>query len=244
MHNTKANHHGFTIIEILSVMAILGIAAALAIPAYNDYTIKARTAELLNVASAVKAKVAEYRVSNGDMPNTNDDINLEDMNSTFVRAIDIHNDGIVNITANQTALGIASDLEFQLNPTYQTGTVDWTCTASGDPRYVPSTCTIMEAESDTDSTPGIPELRDQRDALRAQRTDLQSQRRDLQQQRQDLNNQRRQSTDPSERQELNQQIQDIRAQEQGLTQAIRNTSQQIRETNQAINQIRREQRQN
>jgi type IV pilus assembly protein PilA len=59
---------GFTLIELMIVVAIIGILAAIAIPAYQDYTIRAQVTEGLNLASAVKASVAEYFANNGTWP--------------------------------------------------------------------------------------------------------------------------------------------------------------------------------
>ena len=59
---------GFTLIELMIVVAIIGILAAIAIPAYQDYTIRAQVTEGLNLAGGVKASVAEYYASNGSWP--------------------------------------------------------------------------------------------------------------------------------------------------------------------------------
>src|SRR5579864_3402898 len=65
----KTLQKGFTLIELMIVVAIIGILAAIAIPAYQDYTIRAQVTEGLNLASAVKAGVAEYYANNGSWPN-------------------------------------------------------------------------------------------------------------------------------------------------------------------------------
>ncbi|MEP7243666.1 MAG: pilin [Gammaproteobacteria bacterium] len=64
----KAVQQGFTLIELMIVVAIIGILAAIAIPAYQDYTIRAQVTEGMNLASAVKAEVAEYYAQNGTWP--------------------------------------------------------------------------------------------------------------------------------------------------------------------------------
>jgi type IV pilus assembly protein PilA len=64
----KSVQKGFTLIELMIVVAIIGILAAIAIPAYQDYTIRAQVTEGLNLASAVKASVAEYYAQNGSWP--------------------------------------------------------------------------------------------------------------------------------------------------------------------------------
>src|SRR5437660_5477791 len=64
----KAVQKGFTLIELMIVVAIIGILAAIAIPAYQDYTIRAQVTEGLNLASSVKASVGEYFANNGTWP--------------------------------------------------------------------------------------------------------------------------------------------------------------------------------
>jgi type IV pilus assembly protein PilA len=64
----KTLQKGFTLIELMIVVAIIGILAAIAIPAYQDYTIRAQVTEGLNLAGAVKAAVAEYYANNGTWP--------------------------------------------------------------------------------------------------------------------------------------------------------------------------------
>jgi type IV pilus assembly protein PilA len=64
----KAVQKGFTLIELMIVVAIIGILAAIAIPAYQDYTIRSQVTEGLNLASAVKAGVSEFYANNGSWP--------------------------------------------------------------------------------------------------------------------------------------------------------------------------------
>ncbi len=64
----KTLQKGFTLIELMIVIAIIGILAAIAIPAYQDYTIRAQVTEGLNLAGALKAGIAEFYAQNGSWP--------------------------------------------------------------------------------------------------------------------------------------------------------------------------------
>lgn len=134
---------GFTLIELMIVVAIIGILAAIAIPAYQDYIVRSRVVEGLSFASAAKLSVGEVTLQKNAYPSTQADAGYATPTATDnVASIRIaNNTGVITIT--HTVL--AKSVVVKLTPTLQTdGTVTWICRVVGQAnnRYVPKDCRI------------------------------------------------------------------------------------------------------
>jgi type IV pilus assembly protein PilA len=141
----KQLQKGFTLIELMIVVAIVGILAAIALPAYQDYTIRSRVSEALAAAGACKTQVAEFAASQGALPAATADAGCSDIASKYAAAPAVAV-GVITITT--AALATAPELQgaagktFSLNPQLAGTTItEWTCTAGTmPPKYLPANC--------------------------------------------------------------------------------------------------------
>ncbi len=137
----KKVQQGFTLIELMIVVAIIGILAAVAIPAYQDYTVRAQVTEGLSLASAAKTAVSEYFATNGSLPTTNASAGIassESISGNHVDNVNIENNGSIVVTFSANAI---NGEDIILNPETLGGRVSWNCAGGTlDAKYRPSSC--------------------------------------------------------------------------------------------------------
>ena len=140
---------GFTLIELMIVIAIIGILAAIAIPAYQDYTIRSKVSEGLNLAGAAKLAVSETFDSLGFFPNVQASYGLTlstSISGNYVSTVAVGaGTGVITITYNATLGGspTANGKQVTLTPsTASGGSVQWGCTSVTDMpiKYRPANC--------------------------------------------------------------------------------------------------------
>jgi type IV pilus assembly protein PilA len=137
---------GFTLIELMIVVAIIAILAAIAIPAYQDYLVRAQVSEGMTLASGAKAAVWDFVSNKGRYPPNNGSAGLAKDGSiigSYVSSVDVTNGQIKVLYAGPKANShiTSSSKYLVLSPITHTGSIDWTCTPSTlDGKYLPTTC--------------------------------------------------------------------------------------------------------
>jgi type IV pilus assembly protein PilA len=129
---------GFTLIELMIVVAIIGILAAVALPAYQDYTIRAKVSELILGASAARTAVTEKYQSDQDAANMGNGVNITAAGK--ITAASVAATGVITVNGTNAATSVGTAVTVVLTPsTNAAGSLSWTCTGTPT-RFMPGSC--------------------------------------------------------------------------------------------------------
>jgi len=142
--NMTGNQRGFTLIELMIVVAIIGILAAVAIPAYLDYTVRAQISEGLSVASGAKVAVAEYYQDRGVFPSDNTEAGLEaaaNISGKYVASVGAAGN-VITITYGNDANFVIIGQTVTLSAADNLGSIGWVCASGGvvQDKHLPAAC--------------------------------------------------------------------------------------------------------
>ncbi len=132
----RSAQKGFTLIELMIVVAIIGILAAVALPAYSDYTTRAKVTEVILAASSGRTAISEAAATLGALPDAAS-VTINNQISTYVNGVTW--DGTV-VTATAKGDSAITGSTITLTPSYNNGQVTWVCSGTILGKYRPASC--------------------------------------------------------------------------------------------------------
>lgn len=138
---------GFSLLELMISITIVSILAAIAIPSYQDYTVRAKVSEALNFFSVAKLAVSEYYVATGNLPENASQAGIASVTTDYIADIDYTSDdasGDIIITLGTDIHASVDGKKINLRATVERGFLDWKCQPSDDnglpSRFLPASC--------------------------------------------------------------------------------------------------------
>ncbi len=139
--NKKTN--GFSLIELVIVIAIISILLSITVPNYQKYIIKAKLLEVMNIAAEIKSNIIEYYILNDNLPSSNKDLdlNINRLQKNIVENIEIDDNGIFSIKLkNKNINSEIRGKKISFTPNIDKDNIDWTCRTNISKNYLPFRC--------------------------------------------------------------------------------------------------------
>jgi prepilin-type N-terminal cleavage/methylation domain-containing protein len=165
MNYDNKNKNGFTIIELMIAVAITGVLGAVAVPAYQDYTIRAQISEGIVLAEGAKPMITEYHATHGEYPTNSAAVGYSGASGNYVAAVEVHSDGNIVATMGNQASSKIQGKRVVLTPSLNGGSEitlssastiverilgigsafaadpsGWSCYSDVEPKYLPKAC--------------------------------------------------------------------------------------------------------
>jgi type IV pilus assembly protein PilA len=134
---------GFTLIELMIVVAIIGILAAVALPAYQDYTIRAKVSELILATAAAKINIEECAQVNNTIGNCGGaNAAVQVGTNSKITASAVSAKGTIKVAGSGAASSVGTNVTIMLTPLFANGAVTWQChvNTATQSRYTPASC--------------------------------------------------------------------------------------------------------
>ncbi len=140
----KRFEKGFTLIELMSVVAIVGILTTIGIPSYTDYVVRSQAAVGLNLSSKAKTAVTEHYINHSEFPLDNTSAGLETADKIFNKYVDsvAVTGNVITVTYGNDAHPLIVGKTVTLSAAYTDGSVSWTCASGGtiEDKHLPAVC--------------------------------------------------------------------------------------------------------
>jgi type IV pilus assembly protein PilA len=136
----KSFQKGFTLIELMIVVAIIGILAAVALPAYQDYTIRAKVSELILAASGARTAISEkFQTDPGNSATAGAGVTIPVVGK--IETASVTDGGVITVTGTTTSTSTGAHVTVTVTPIFSstTGTITWSCVGTPG-KYLPASC--------------------------------------------------------------------------------------------------------
>ncbi len=129
---------GFTLVEVMVVVTIIGVLAGIAVPSYLEYVARSKVTEVLSLSSNAKNAMTEYIISNGAYPSGAAQAGIVLIKTTNLSLMTVDDSGRISLTVDPINVGVT--LQLHLQATSEAFGVSWACSSTGNQQYAPDSC--------------------------------------------------------------------------------------------------------